>query len=81
MAQEVADKTINHQKTLWQIAKLEKEIAARKGGWDPRLDHWTNWDPNNDYQKALLRDLKRAVAGWEDETKDFELRDHMVKIE
>ena len=35
----------NHQKTIAMIKKLETRIAARKYGWDPREDGWTNWDP------------------------------------
>ena len=71
LSQEVADKVINHQKTLWAISKLEKEIAANPG-WDPRDDHWTNWNPDFD-NRHMLKELKKEVAGWKEETKDFPL--------
>ena len=55
------------------IKKLETRIANRKYGWDPREDHWTNWDPQADYEKNMLRDLKADLANWDKEPEDLSL--------
>ena len=55
------------------IQKLETRIANRKGGWDPRLDGWTNWDPQADYERNMLNDLKEDLANWDKEPDDLSL--------
>ena len=50
----------NYMKVYQQIDALEKRIANHKP-WDPRDDHWTNWDPDATEEardRKMLKNLK-----------------------
>ena len=58
-----AYKTRNFDKMNWAIAHLDQKLKDPKNVWDPRDDHWTNWDPQSSYDRLNLKNLRDENTG------------------
>ena len=70
---EMAYKIRNYQKTFWALKDLEKRVAEKDkdGYWDPKLEHWTNWDPQWDTDRKNLNTLREDLKHWKEEIGDI----------
>ena len=58
---EIVYKFDNYMRVRQQIEALEKRLANPQKPWDPRDDHWTNWNPDlteEGRDRLMLKNLR-----------------------